>query len=331
MNVGHLDRERLKGILESIRSVRAAVIGDICLDAYWYADMTKSRLSRETPHFPYPIVREAMSPGAGGNVACNLAALKPRSVRLLSVIGRDWRGDMLVQSLEDRAVDTRLMIRDPERVTGAYIKPMLKGTSDTVYEAPRLDFENTLPLSPASEDALIRSLEEIAAECDVICVCDQMSNGCVTPRVIEKLNAIGAQGRIVIADSRERITRFRHVIVKPNDLELRVAVGLDGSIAEAALKLSALTGGLSVVTTGEDGCLVSDGESVCPVATRPATPPIDIVGAGDAFLSAFACCFAAGADATEAAQVANLASYVTIHKIGTTGTASPEEILAALS
>ena len=59
---------------------RIGVIGDFCLDVYWHADMTKSELSRETPHFPLPIVQERLSPGGAGNVVANLLALKPKKV-----------------------------------------------------------------------------------------------------------------------------------------------------------------------------------------------------------------------------------------------------------
>ena len=58
-------------------------------------------------------------------------------------------------------------------------------------------------------------------------------------------------------------------------------------------------------------------------------PPIDIVGAGDTFLSGFGCALASGATIDVAARIAALASSVTVKKIGTTGTASREEIQAA--
>ena len=32
--------------------------GDGCLDVYWHADMTRSELSRETPHHNLPVVQE---------------------------------------------------------------------------------------------------------------------------------------------------------------------------------------------------------------------------------------------------------------------------------
>ena len=56
-------------------------------------------------------------------------------------------------------------------------------------------------------------------------------------------------------------------------------------------------------------------------------PPVDIVGAGDSFLSACALALGAGAALGEAAALGNLASAVTIQKLGQTGTASAEEII----
>ena len=45
----------IEKILGAVKSVRVCLIGDLCLDAYWTADMKKSRLSRETPHVPLPV------------------------------------------------------------------------------------------------------------------------------------------------------------------------------------------------------------------------------------------------------------------------------------
>ena len=75
-----LTEQQLDRILRSIQAARLLVVGDVCLDLYWYADMRRSRLSRETPHFPLPVVEERVSLGAGGNVAANLAALRPKEI-----------------------------------------------------------------------------------------------------------------------------------------------------------------------------------------------------------------------------------------------------------
>ena len=41
-----LTSARLKDLLGIMREKRAVLLGDMCLDVYWFADMTKSSLSR---------------------------------------------------------------------------------------------------------------------------------------------------------------------------------------------------------------------------------------------------------------------------------------------
>ena len=94
---------------------RIGVIGDFCLDVYWHADMTKSELSRETPHFPLPVVRERMSPGGAGNVAMNLLALAPKAVHVIGVFGEDWRGHALQRAGQHIFNDIR--VQKPHRLT----------------------------------------------------------------------------------------------------------------------------------------------------------------------------------------------------------------------
>lgn len=315
----------LKELFGKIGDLRVGVIGDFALDVYWQADMRLSELSRETPHYPLPVVEERMSLGAAGNVASNVAALKPRSVHAIGLVGNDWRGDSMLGLMRAANIDTDGLLAGEGFCTSAYIKPLRQGISDVVYEDPRLDFENRAPLSAQQEEVLLQALDKLAPGLDALCVCDQMKNGCITPRVREKLAALGEEGLAIFADSRDRASLFRHVIVKPNDLEARQATGAQTD-EEAARLLSEQTRRPVVVTLGDRGCLVYDGGSARLVPARKAEPPLDIVGAGDAFLSALACAFAAGLPLTDAALVANTASAIVIRKIGVTGTATCEEI-----
>ena len=325
----YIPEEQFMRILDSIGKVRVGVLGDFCMDMYWHADMTRSTLSRETPHFPLPIVSEKMSPGAAGNVAANIAALKPKKLVVLGAVGRDWRGALLKDALTALGAEARL-IESEGRMTNAYIKPMMKGTSDVVYEAPRLDFENDRALSAEAEERLIDALREAARDLDVLCVCDQMVNGCVTDRVREAVMKLAGEGLTVIADSRDNIGRFKNVIVKPNDIEAARALGCDSMFpGEAAKRLHELTGRTAIVTAGPEGCWLCGGEYAINVPAFPVEGPLDICGAGDTFLSAFACCLGAGADALHAAVMGNLASSITIKKLGMTGTATREELLEA--
>ena len=97
-----MTEKRLLEVLESFRKLRMAVIGDACLDAYWYADMRRSELSRETPHYNRPVYREEYSCGAAGNVAVNLATLNVESVLIFTILGKDWRSEILLDILKKR-------------------------------------------------------------------------------------------------------------------------------------------------------------------------------------------------------------------------------------
>ena len=323
------NRAALEALLDGMGRARIGLVGDLCLDVYWKADMRLSELSRETPHYPLPVVEERVSPGGAGNVACNLAALAPGGLKVLGLVGEDWRGELLIRALEERGVDTGLVVRNGAVCTNAYIKPLRAGISDVVYEDPRIDFENRAPVAPALEAAVLEGLERLAEESDALLVSDQLRFGCVTDAVRRRLCALGESGKTVIVDSRSRIGEYRHVIVKPNEVEAARAFGGGEDYGRLALAASRHTGRPAVVTAGSLGCYVARDGAVEHVPGERVAPPIDIVGAGDTFLAALGMAVAAGGDLCAAALAANLASSVTIRKLGTTGTATREEILAA--
>ena len=325
----------MKYDLSKLGKGRIGVIGDFCLDVYWHADMTKSELSRETPHFPLPVVQERLSPGGAGNVAANLLALEPKKVYALGVFGDDWRGQALKGLLEKAGADVSGVVVDRSRVTNTYIKPLRKGFADNVvYEDPRLDFTNYEPLAAAAERRLLALLDKVAKKVDVLCVCDQMPFGCVTQAVRERICALGAAGLKVIVDSRDRIGLYSDVIVKPNEIEAsRVFKGKvkADDFERLAKLLEVRTGRPAIVTAGERGCYVSENVHVAHVPAVKVDGEIDFCGAGDTFLSALACALGGGFGLVEAASLACAASSVTIKKLKTTGTASRKELARALS
>ncbi|MEA4889934.1 MAG: PfkB family carbohydrate kinase [Clostridiaceae bacterium] len=334
---GYMKEERFEKILADIGGVRAALAGDLCLDAYWRADMTRSELSRETPHFPLPVVEERYAPGAGGNAAANIAALRPKSIAAVGAIGQDWRGDVLLRELSARGIDVSRVIRHPDRITNAYIKPCRRGISEIEYEDPRLDFENFTAQPKDLDEAVMAELEKLSSSIDVLCVSDQFRLGCITDAVRGKLAALASAGLKIIVDSRYRIGLYSGCVLKPNELEGTAAVGAElrsgdsglAAYAAAARSLSQRAGSPVCMTLGGQGCIVTSvAGPACHVPGVGVESPLDICGAGDTFLAAFSCALAAGAEMEEAAYIANLSASVTIKKLGQTGTACPEEIRA---
>ena len=332
-----LSQERLRELLSKIKNVRAVLIGDMCLDVYWFADMTKSTLSRETPHFPLPVVSERMSAGAGGNAAANMAVLCDNFTPV-GIIGDDWRGVCLYDLFKNDGVCCDGFVRVKGRVTNAYCKPMRRGYLGFDVEDPRIDFESFKPIDEATEEALLTALDDAAKNADVLAVSDQFEYGCITSRIREKICELARFGLLTVVDSRSRIDLYHSCILKPNEIECARALGLpDAALGHAASReeiLSALSalreksGSDVCLTLGDRGCIIGRGDVITETEAVRLEPPFDTVGAGDCFLSAFSLALAAGASDGEAAVIGSLASAICVKKIGTTGSASAEEILS---
>jgi rfaE bifunctional protein kinase chain/domain len=332
-----LHRERLVELLESIRSKRIAVVGDFHLDVYWHADMRKARLSRETPHFARPVVDERYDPGVGGVVAGNLCDLGVGSVFAVGAAGDDWRGDVLRRRLEELGVNLQAFRVVRGRTTPTYVKPMLHGY-EIVQEAPRLDFQDDEDLPADAQARLLEDLDELLPELDAVIVADQIEDdrgGIVTPSVRDALAEIGASAPElpILADSRSRIGLFRNVLVKVNRLEVARALrreepeALDELLAMGA-DLSTKTRRTVIVSAGSLGMGYAGRHQRGHVPAIPLAGPIDPVGAGDGASAGLMSALAAGASIAEAVALANMVAAVTVQKLGVTGTASPEELLA---
>ena len=119
-----------------------------------------------------------------------------------------------------------------------------------------------------------------------------------------------------------------------NRLEFVSLAGLETGVGvpqiQAALATFAQrTGKAMFVTLAEEGVLgVRPGEAPAWTAALALRGPIDVVGAGDSVTAALAAALAAGATTLEAMELAMLAASLTVHQLGTTGTAAPADISA---
>jgi rfaE bifunctional protein kinase chain/domain len=331
-----LGRARLEQILAGLSSRRVGIIGDFTLDAYWYADMARAEISREAPLYNRPVVRETYSPGGAANVAWNVVSLGAGETYALTLMGDDWRGDLLRGLLRREGVCLDHALLRPERITPCYAKVILTAHG-LQQEDARLDFFNPGRPGLKAEAELIASLEALATQLDALIVNDQLAEGLITSRVHQFLLDLAAAHPelVFVVDSRSRIDRFPGMVLKPNDLEAARALFPGGNpdaiprdrLVEAALGWQREQDRPIYITIGYEGCLVLFAGGAAHVPGVSLHQPVDPVGAGDTFISALAACLAAGASPVEAGQVAVLASAVSVCKLHVTGTASPSEIL----
>ena len=337
-----ISEARLKTILNQFHDQRILVIGDFYLDAYWYIDKVRSTLSLETPWHTNPVVEQRYSPGAAGTVTNNLKALGVGTVYTLGVIGEDGFGGTLLNCLQANGCLTDFMIQVPNWVTPTYLKPIHRGYEGVETEGPRFDIENQSAMEEEVETAVIDALQDCIPLVDGIIVGDQMpieNLGVVTNRVREKLSelAVAFPEKVFFADSRTRIGAYRNVIIKPNRFEAKRAIqpewsGQEVDMAEAkqcAVVLAEQTQNTVYVTLGENGILVYCEGEFTHISGIPIDDETDPVGAGDSVSAGLVTTLCSlGVDAAvDAAYIGNLVASITVTKIGTTGTASPTEIL----
>jgi rfaE bifunctional protein kinase chain/domain len=314
----------LEPALAQIARARVAVLGDFAVDAYWDLEPDSGEVSLETGRPVWRVLAQRTGLGGAGNVAWNLRALGAASVHAIGVVGNDAFGREL-RALLDRAGIDREFVRDDGAgwQTLVYAKPHRAGV-----EQNRIDFGRTNQLGDDACAAVGEALAAVASRCDAMVV-NQQIDGFVTDALIARIHAVVARHprcRFVV-DARDRAGAFRGVVLKMNAAEAQRLSGAADSEAAAA-RIATERGAPVFVTCGADGVVVADGTTVHAVPGIPVPPPIDPVGAGDTATAAIAAVLGGGGDALTAARVANLAAAVTVRKLRTTGTATPDELRA---
>ncbi|MCX6261236.1 MAG: PfkB family carbohydrate kinase, partial [Bacteroidia bacterium] len=175
--------EFLQEVLEKIKSVKIAIVGDYCLDAYWFVDESKSEISIETGKPTEPVRRQKYSLGGAGNVANNLAAMKIQEIKAFGVIGNDPFGTEMISIMNHTGINTRnMLIQDEDWATHVYIKPHVGEN-----EQNRIDFGNFNNLSDETADRLINNLQKGTIEADLIIINQQVLSGIHTEYFRQKL------------------------------------------------------------------------------------------------------------------------------------------------
>ena len=334
-----MDLPRFEELLNAFPIRRILVVGDFFLDEYRIIDRQLSETSLETGLEAYQVIEQRSSPGAAGNVCANLASLGCQ-VTTLGVIGRDGHGFELKQALAKSGVNPQGLIESDEVITPTYTKPLAIEKDGRQHELERQDIKNRAPLPTSVEAQVIQRLGELLPGMDGVVIIDQVGEcncGVITDRVRDEIMKLALRHpRVVVAaDSRARIGLFRQVILKPNAQEAVTALNAT-EVQDSSLEhIQALAGQLFqrtarpvFLTMGDQGIMVASNTGCERVPAVPISGEIDIVGAGDSCMAGLVASLASGALPTEAAFFGNLVASVTIQQIGTTGTATPDQLRA---
>jgi rfaE bifunctional protein kinase chain/domain len=329
-----MQQDRINEILKNINSVRIAVYGDFCLDAYWLMDPDGSEVSVETGLKAEAVVKQLYSPGGAGNIVANLAALKPAAIKVIGVVGDDIHGRELSSQLQSLGADTdSLLIQDKDFNTYTYTKKIYGEKED-----PRIDFGVKNRRSGAVDAELLKNIQAALESHDALIFNQQVTGSITNEDFINETNKLFERfnDKIVVLDSRHFNASFRNVYRKANEIEIAALVGLDvnpqdyisiSDVKKYGTKVHEQSEKPVFVTCGGRGIVCIDSSGISEIPGIQLTKKLDTVGAGDTTISALTLCLAAGISPAESATFANLAAAVTVQKLFTTGTASGEEMI----
>jgi len=329
-----MKQELLQRILEDVSKVKIAVLGDFCLDVYWFIDESKSEISIETGLATRPVKQQKYSPGGAGNVTNNLAAMGVKDIRAIGVTGHDPFGRKLVSVMSKTGINASgILTQENDWSTHVYIKPCVAD-----QELSRIDFGNFNRLTEDTADRLIYILDREAGEADVVIINQQVVSGIHTDYLKNKIVEVIRRHpeTIFIADSRDFSDFYTGAYRKMNDHEAaslcRINRDPDESVTDAETRDAAWIlyeryGKPLFITCGSRGSLIADQNGISEIPPLMIPSRIDSVGAGDSYLAGAASALAAGYPMMLAAELGSLVAGVTVQKLFQTGTASPEEIL----
>ena len=337
-----MDAARFQTITGKYRKLRVAIVGDFCLDRYLEIDPGKKERSIETGLPVHNVVNVRSQPGGAGTILNNLATLGLAEIFPVGFAGDDGEGTELCRSLRARrGVNLEFFFYTKHRRTFTYTKPLIVEPGRAPVELSRLDFKNWTPTPAVVQGRLIDAVERLGKKVQAVILLDQVDlpeTGVITAKLLRAVETISGRRRklLILADSRRGLRGYPPVVFKMNADELSALVGgkeplVQKDIEQQAASLSRHLDRQVFITLAERGIIgASPQGEVEHVAALPVRGPIDIVGAGDAVTANLTAALAAGASLGEALELANAAASVVIHQLGTTGTATVDEIKSRL-
>jgi bifunctional ADP-heptose synthase (sugar kinase/adenylyltransferase) len=335
--------DRLEAVLRTLPRLTIGLVGDLFLDRYLECVPGSHELSIETGLEAYQVERVRNAAGALGTVMNNLAALGAGLLVPVTAIGDDGHGYDLLKEVRKLPVEMAHILCLPDRLTPTYTKP-LKAVGNALRGVPapdwqelnRLDVRTRGPMSASATAEICRRVEQVFRTSDGLIVLDQLVDedcGVVSAAVRETLARLSrAEPRkLLYVDSRRFLGRFEAGTLKGNRAEVLTACGEtetgDAAVKRSLGRVAQKTGRPAFCTVGEWGILVSlPGQEPELAPGYPVDGPTDIVGAGDAATSGIVSGLLSGASELEAAALGNLVASITVQQLGTTGTASPQQV-----
>jgi len=305
-------------IIKNFPNQKIIVLGDLILDKYFFGEVT--RISSEAPVPVLDIKEIKYVLGGAANTAHNLKALGAQVV-LVGLVGPDDEGAAFKNLLEKEGIATSGIFIDEKRKTTVKMRAMVKN-----QQLLCLGHEDRNSIGPEIENQILDFVKEKIGAVRAILVSDY-ERGLMTPALAQNIIKLAKENRVLsFIDSKGNdYLKYKDCdAVTMNEKELSRAL-TSHPIPKGEALLTDLSCNYVLIKRGANGMTVfskEGGKFSYPAVNKNA---VDVSGAGDTALAAFALSLMDGVDCRQAVTLASHACGVVVSKLGT-AVASPEEL-----
>ena len=307
----------LAGVIQSeFPRKKIVIVGDLVADQFLRG--TINRVSREAPVF---ILRHDETETLGGgaaNAAVNVASLGGRAC-LVGLVGVDANGELLLKKLREAGVNCDSVISAAKIQTTTKVRVLAGQHYAPRQQVIRIDYENQAEIGEDLKTKLKENLVSAAASADAIVISDY-NYGAACEEIAQTARRIAKEKQIpLLIDSRFRLENFTHATTAtPNQEEVEQILGKDFSEKDCVKLREKLSLDSLLITRGNSGMLlIEKDKSPLHLEAVGSKEPVDVTGAGDTVIAAYALGLASELSFPESARLANHAGGIVVMKKGT--------------
>lgn len=314
-----------KTISEIFPAKTVVIVGDLVADQF--LNGTISRVSREAPVFILKHEETTTRAGAAANAAVNVASLGGNAI-LIGFVGDDSNGQKLLKKLVEQRVDTNGVTMVSNLSTTTKIRVLAGQHYAARQQVIRIDYENSVAVPSEAKQIIRQKFAASAAKADAIIMSDY-NYGAVFPEIVEDAKQISRERSIpLVVDSRYALESLANATTAtPNREEVEAILGKDFSTDDCSAFREKLGLKALLITNGNEGMLLFEaGRPPLRLDVVGSDEPVDVTGAGDTVIAAYALGLASGASFADAANIANHAGGLVVMKKGTASVTGSELI-----
>lgn len=320
-----MTKAEIRDWIERFSEYRVAVVGDVILDQYIWGHAT-----RISPEAPVPIVRVArrnFALGGAANVMRNIASVGATALAF-GVVGQDENAGEFRNLCEQWQISTEGLVTAPERKTTVKVRVI----SDN-QQIVRIDEESDEPIGSDLAYEMVRRLRTAidGGRVDAV-ILEDYHKGVLVPELVDAtLQLCRDKGIPVSLDPHPGnpfpINGLR--VMTPNRAEAFALAGCfhqepiwplteDEHLLEVGRRLQErYDPSILLITLGAGGMALFEDSGTPLHIPTVAKEVFDVSGAGDTVIAICSLALLAGADARQAAVLANHAAGVVVAKLGT--------------